>query len=949
MNRIVVPLMTFLFIASGVWFLHDIPEPREYEAEEENEMEAGEARAKYEWLISRDPKTGRIPDGIRQRELAWARTNATRQSGVQGLLVGNNYAAVGPTRNGGRTRALAFDTRNNGTTNRVVLSGGINGGIFRSTDGGVTWTFVHPPEEIRSVSCIAQDTRPGFQDIWYAGTGEAIGASASYPNAFLMGFGIFKSTDNGRTWAKLANTALGNENTFDNGFDIVNNITVNPANGHVYAACFNSIRRSVDGGSNWQIVLRGTNPEFSFAGVTDILVTNTGSQLFAAFSGRNSDRALVGVWTSPSGDINAWTRIAGGLQNQPDSVPGWRAYDNTGASAGSFTAGWGRVVLGISANQSQLYVLVQNQQDGNTQPSADLFRGDISASPVTWSPNLGPNLVAKFNDADDVFYDTQGGYNMEIVGHPTQNNIIYLGGVELFRSTDGFATRNNNLYMGGLKNTNRLFTPDVSSTYSDPDFVSHVDYHRLRFDPASPNRMIAATDGGLSLTQDATAAKPAWELANINYQTLQYFHVNIDQVIGNRNYVGGAQDNSTTLRDKTGVLGPLPADSNDHYTTAFGDGGQTYFLNINGSNYWFLSAQENNTIRLNITTPKLDEIAPDGIGSEPFITYYHIDEDNPLFMYHPANDTLFRTKNSTTVTSASGWERLSGVNQAAAGEIYALATTRGPYSDKSMLLIGTADGKILRLRDPANTASNTVPDNITPSTMLAGYLVKDISINPRNQDTVIAVVSNYNVNSIYWTGNATAAIPIWQVIEGNLTLPSVRSCEVVAKTNGVEYYVGTTVGLFSTTTISANSTFWTRETGGPNGMMNTAIIQSLSYRWKDNTLLVGTHGNGMFVTTIGNATGPTGTNDPIRDDKNFIVKAFPTLTNNVVNYQAGNMLNIRSIQVQVYNLAGQVLYNQKSAYGSGTINVAMLPKGVYVLAITSNDRKYQFIRRFTKS
>jgi hypothetical protein len=158
------------------------------------------------------------------------------------------------------------------------------------------------------------------------------------------------------------------------------------------------------------------------------------------------------------------------------------------------------------------------------------------------------------------------------------------------------------------------------------------------------------------------------------------------------------------------------------------------------------------------------------------------------------------------------------------------------------------------------------------------------------------------------------------------------------------------VGLFSTSAVNGTSTVWAREDGGPGGMMNTSIVQSLAYRWKDNTMIVGTHGNGMFATYIGNAINlPTGINDPIRDDKNFIVKAFPTITNNILNYQAGTMLNIRSIQVQVHNIGGQLLYNKNTAYGSGTVNVGALPRGSYILTITSNDRKYQFVRRFTKS
>jgi photosystem II stability/assembly factor-like uncharacterized protein len=99
----------------------------------------------------------------------------------------------------------------------VVLSGGVNGGIFRSVDGGVTWSFVHPANEIRSVTCLAQIPRPGFQDIWYAGT-EKLTQTAEYPNAFVYGYGILKSVDNGLTWTKLAQLLPDRKFSFDSFF-----------------------------------------------------------------------------------------------------------------------------------------------------------------------------------------------------------------------------------------------------------------------------------------------------------------------------------------------------------------------------------------------------------------------------------------------------------------------------------------------------------------------------------------------------------------------------------------------------------------------------------------------------------------------------------------------------------------------------------------------------------
>lgn len=132
--------------------------------------------------------------------------------------------------------------------------------------------------------------------------------------------------------------------------------------------------------------------------------------------------------------------------------------------------------------------------------------------------------------------------------------------------------------------------------------------------------------------------------------------------------------------------------------------------------------------------------------------------------------------------------------------------------------------------------------------------------------------------------------------------------------------------------------------------MTTAIVNSLAYRWQDNVMVVGTHGNGMFAAYIGDAvTLPTGVNDPIRNDKNFIQKAFPTLASNQITFQIGNMFSIRKIRVQVTNMAGQLVYDRETGYQNGTVDLSLMSKGTYILSVTSNDRKYQFVQKFFKN
>jgi hypothetical protein len=370
-----------------------------------------------------------------------------------------------------------------------------------------------------------------------------------------------------------------------------------------------------------------------------------------------------------------------------------------------------------------------------------------------------------------------------------------------------------------------------------------------------------------------------------------------------------------------------------------------------GQQHLFAAAQEGQFYRVKLFPPFDNTlytlIRPSTAGKGEFITYFHLDQDNTEFLYYVSEDTLFRTSTATTVTPTVGWTRMEGVDASIDGNIFSLASTRGPYTENNHLFIGTANGKVYRLKDPQATSPTSSPTDITPTGMSPGSVVSDISVNPRNQDTMLVVAANYNITSIFWTGNATAPSPTWQIVEGNLTLPSVRSCEVVATRTGVEYYVGTTSGLFSTATLNGNSTVWSREVGGP---MTTAIVNSLAYRWQDNTLVVGTHGNGMFAAYIGNAvTLPTGINTPIRNDNNFIKSAFPTLSSNVINYQIGNLFAIKKIRVQIVNLSGQLMYDKETSYQNGTVDVSLFSKGAYILSVTSNDRKYQFVQKFIKN
>jgi hypothetical protein len=216
-------------------------------------------------------------------------------------------------------------------------------------------------------------------------------------------------------------------------------------------------------------------------------------------------------------------------------------------------------------------------------------------------------------------------------------------------------------------------------------------------------------------------------------------------------------------------------------------------------------------------------------------------------------------------------------------------------------------------------------------------------VNPRNPDTVLAVVSNYGVASAFWTGNATSPSPTWQVVEGNIPLPSYRSCAIVVTPTGVEYYVGTSIGLFSTTTISGASTSWTLE--GPP-VMQGAIISDLALRASDNTLLIGTHGNGMFYTVIDNTS--TSVPNYVMNDKKFISSVYPTVTSGNIQIQTGAAAGIKNLDIRVLDMNGRTVYANRRNYGSGAIDISKLAKGIYSIEIISDNRKYKYVQKIIR-
>lgn len=752
-------------------------------------------RLQYEYDMLKNPATGKIPEGIRQVELSQAFRAPQFNPSQRGA--GFTVAPRGPNNLGGRTRAIAFDVRY--ASNNTILAGGVSSGVYKTTNGGTSWTKVSSNDDIHNVTAIAQDPRSGQEDTWYYTTGEPTGNSASLGSSY-RGTGFWKSTDNGNTWTFLGNSNTGSLESFDDCADYSTRIVVDPTNGNVYAAILGQILRSTDGGNTWASVVGPGCGGSSL--MTDIVVTSTG-RLYAGFSGSHGS-ASDGVWTSTSGNAGTWTRIAGN-----GTPAGWNTSGN-----------YGRIVLAIAPSDEDIlfalyYRNFSSDCGGTSGVEAELFRWDQGTT--AWA-NLTANLPDEAGclNGNDPFA-VQGGYDLVVGVKPNDANTVFVGGTNIYRSTDGFTSTSNTTRIGGYAG------PGTYAKYAN----HHPDIHVIAFAPNNNNVLYSGSDGGIH-SADITAGTPSWTSLNNDYVTYQYYHVAIDPANGSDYVIGGTQDNGTT--ESTSGTSHSEIWSGDGVSVGIASSSLVYFGTQNGS------------VRRNGTF-----IRPSGTSNSIFVTQFFLDPDNTEIFYYADGQDLYRTSSASTVSPSTGWTLMTAINGAITNDIRAWEVTRGGgynSSDASRkLYLGTENGTVLRLNDPAFTAAGTAPVDITPGSAGSG-VVSDIAVNPNDDNEILVTYSNYGINSVFHTTNANSATPSWTNVEGNISQASFRSATVMEE-GGITYYiVGTSIGLYCTSTLNGGSTTWTRIGAGSIGF---ALTSSLAHRAGDNFLLVGTHGNGMFM------------------------------------------------------------------------------------------------------
>lgn len=901
-------------------------------------------RREHFFRLTRDPQTNTIPDNIRSKELEFAHKLETSFKYKSKQLPEEiDIVEAGPNDVGGRTRGLGIDSRNSD----IILAGAASGGMWKSTDGGDNWTQTSEFGANLGVTSLVQD--PNNLDTWYYSTGEFSGASsrARGGGGQLYGSGIFTSTDNGDTWSQIQATA-DNDVTFNSEFDFISRVEISPTTGTAFfASNGEGIYRSTNQYDTNSLTLGGFNEHV----YSDVQVASDGTVIAALsfpFQGVTSSNN-IGVYISTDDGLT-WDEVT------PNGYP-------TNA---------GRAVIGSSeSNPDIFYVFVA---DNSTQPA--LFKVDISDLNSVVSFDRTDNIPNFGDPVGDL--NLQDGYNMVCEVHPTNPDIVVIGGTNLYRSQDGFSTppldvndQENNpgsdgfadnsekskFWIGGYARANNI------TQYSN----HHPDQHAVAFDPNNANRIFSSHDGGVSVASDITASTIFWQDLNNGYNVTQFYTVSLHPNAGDDRIVGGTQDNGSPFfrySSLTGTSGSIDPSS--------GDGAYQYL----GSNYFTTSSQRGTFIQYQYTAlgdpTTYSYITPLDASGQLFIHPYLVNSNNEDIIFYPGGRKLFRnnsakslaTNQSNSSGTDEGWTELTNFAGQPGSIISTLAISTTSPNDVLYygLYFQFAQPKIFKITN-ASTATEAsdltvieFDSNNSSIVPTSGSYIHDIAIGEDNGNELMAIVSNYNTESIFYSNDGGST---WTGIGGNLEPvsgngPSVRSAAITKTSSGEKtYYVGTSTGLYATNTIDGVNTEWKLQ--GASTIGNT-VVEYLDYRPSDKMLAIGTHGRGIF---LGNVSMSVSNEDDLALNvpQNFkLNQNYPNPFNPSTNISY-SLPASSSVSISVYDINGRKvadLINQKSQ-SAGDYDIQFdatnLASGVYLYKINaksvSQNRSFTQIKRMT--
>ncbi|MBL0169946.1 MAG: twin-arginine translocation signal domain-containing protein [Gemmatimonadaceae bacterium] len=712
-----------------------------------------------------------------------------------GSYSGLRWRHLGPFR-GGRVAAVSGVP---GRTNEFYY-GAVNGGVWKSIDGGRVWSPIFDEQPVASIGALA--VAPTKPDTMYVGSGES-----TLRDSTGFGNGVYKSTDAGKTW-----THLGLTDTHH-----IGRIAIDPKNpdivfvaaiGKLYSASEErGVFRSTNGGKTWQRVLRPTTS----VGAVDVVIDPSDSKVVYA--------ALWATRRPPWFTYAPTNGPGGGLFKSTDGGSTW-----TPMTKGLPAEGIGRSGIAVCpSNPRRLYAVVDCLLPEPGGPAAAAPQVGVPAASGQGGVFRSDDAGASWRrlSSDSALWG-RGWYFEKITVDPKNADIVYVPNVSVSRSTDGGAT----------------WVALRGSPGGD-------DYHQAWISPDDSDTMIVASDQGAIITRNARATDPTtvtWS-SWLNQATAQVYHISVDHRFPY--WVTGAQQDSGAVavrsQGKFGQIStrdwePIAPGGESGYTA--GDPLHPGMVYGGNGSRWDLAQ---NAPVPGTTAPKGPE-AERSDWTQPLV----LSKADPRALYY-ANQYVFKSTDG-----ARTWTRISDdLTRANAGIPPTLDATAAAQVDRNgkrgvvytvapsplyvpMLWVGTDDGLIY-----LSTTDGKAWKDVTPPSVAPWSRVTMIDASYHDMNVAYATVDRHQLEDFEpYVFRTRDQGKTWQSITKGL--PAGVYCHTI-KTDRLRQgllFVGTERGAY----VSFDD--------GDNWQplqLNLPVTSVRDFEVHGNDLVVGTHGRGIWV------------------------------------------------------------------------------------------------------
>ena len=563
----------------------------------------------------------------------------------------------------------------------------------------------------------------------------------------LQGAGVFKTTDGGATWTQLSATITAD-------WYYVNRLAIASNGTTLLAATGSGIWRSTNAGANW----------------TQVLINQPVKDI--NFDPTDNNKAIAS-----GSDGKAWYSTNGGAS--------WTA------ASGLPALDWlGRVEVAYAPSNPTIVYASIPQNNGELWKSTN---GGQSYSLV----NAGNNYLGG-----------QGWYDNIIWVDPTNPNILLVGGIDIWRSTDGGANLTK-----------------VSLWWAAPD-SAHADNHMILEDPGfdgvNNKRVYIGNDGGVYRADDAYGVSQldGWTELNNNLGVTQFYGAAGNA--GTGEIIGGTQDNGTLFYTSAG--------GTEGWETTFGGDGGWSQADPTDPDYFYgeyVNLQLHRSTDRGLSASYIDDGLADAGACANFISPFMLDPNNPNTML-AGGCSLWRSANIKAAIPT--W---ASIKSPTVEKISAIAIAQG---NSNIIWVGHNNGDVYKTINGAS-ASPTWTKMDANSPALPGRYVTRITIDNNDNNKVYVTFGSFSVDNVWRTTNGGTN---WTDITGSggTGLPSLPVRSLVINPNNSNWlYVGTELGIFASPDGGVN---WTVPHDGPT---NTSVDELF---WMNSALVAATHGRGLF-------------------------------------------------------------------------------------------------------